>query len=107
LAVIGGAVSLHGILSAPMPAPPNSIQAKILVLHGDADPLVPLTEVTAFVEEMRAARANWEVNTYGDAKHSFTGEGVAIGTGPEASLHPQSENRSWQATLHFLKEVLG
>jgi dienelactone hydrolase len=105
-ASLKGIVSLHGILSAPIPAQPNSIQAKVLVLHGDADPVVPLSEVTSFVKEMRGARANWEINTYGEARHSFTGEGVANGAGPEASPHLQSESRSWQATLRFLREVL-
>jgi dienelactone hydrolase len=80
--------------------------AKILVLHGDADPLVPLSEINAFVNEMRAAKADWEINTYANAKHSFTGEGVAGKPSPEAGLHPQSEQRSWQATLQFLEEVL-
>src|ERR1700730_16494887 len=40
------------------------------------------------------------------ARHSFTGEGVLDQTSPEAGLHPQSEFRSWQATLGFLAEVL-
>lgn len=105
-ASLKGVVSLHGILSAPVPAVPLGIRAKVLVLHGDDDPLVPLSEVTAFVEEMRAAQANWEVNTYGGAKHSFTGEGIAHEAGPEAGLNAQAESRSWQATLRFLREVL-
>jgi dienelactone hydrolase len=65
-----------------------------------------MTEVTAFMEEMRAANANWEIDIYGDARHSFTGEGVANKSTPQAGLHPQSEDRSWQTTLRFLKEVL-
>jgi dienelactone hydrolase len=56
---------------------------------------------------MVMANANWEVNIYGDAKHSFTGEGILNQQSPEAGLHPQSEERSWRATLEFLEEVLG
>jgi pimeloyl-ACP methyl ester carboxylesterase len=70
-------ISLHGILATSKRAEPNAIRAKVLVLHGDADPVAPMTEVTAFMEEMRAANANWEIDIYGDARHSFTGEGVA------------------------------
>ena len=73
-AALGGAVSLHGMLNITLPAEPGKINAKILVLHGDADPLVPLSEISAFVNEMRVAEADWEINTYGNAKHSFTGE---------------------------------
>jgi dienelactone hydrolase len=105
-APLKGFVSLHGILSAPIRAEPNRIAGKILVLHGDADPVVPTSQVTAFMEEMRAAGANWEIDIYSDAKHSFTGEGVSNGPGPEAGFHEQSEDRSWRAMLRFLKEVL-
>jgi dienelactone hydrolase len=105
-AQLRGVVSLHGMLSTTLPAESGKIMAKILVLHGDADPLVPFSEINAFVNEMRAAKADWEINSYGNAKHSFTGEGVAGKPSPEAGLHTQSEQRSWQATLQFLEEVL-
>jgi dienelactone hydrolase len=67
---------------------------------------VPFSEVIAFMEEMRAAHANWQIDIYGDARHSFTGEGIANKAIPEAGPHPQSEDHSWETTLHFLKEVL-
>jgi dienelactone hydrolase len=101
-----GVVSLHGLLSAPIPAQSNAMASKILVLHGDADPLATFDQLAAFREEMRSAGANWELDIYGDARHSFTGEGVLDQTSPEARLHPQSESRSWRATLEFLAEVL-
>ena len=105
-APLRGVVSLHGILTAPMAAQPKSVVCKILVLHGDADPVVSLESVIAFREEMRLAQANWQINIYSDAKHSFTGEGV-VGEGtPEAGLHPQTDERSWQTTVAFLREIL-
>jgi dienelactone hydrolase len=105
-AALRGVVSLHGMLNTPLPAEAGKIKAKILVLHGDADPLIPLNEISAFVNEMRAVQADWEINTYGNAKHSFTGEGIIGKPGPEAGLHAEAERRSWQATLQFLHEVL-
>ena len=91
---------------SPLPAQPDSIAAQILVLHGDADPVVPLESVIAFREEMRLADANWQINIYGQAKHSFTGEGAMGDRTPEAGLHAQTEARSWQTTVEFLREVL-
>jgi NAD(P)-dependent dehydrogenase (short-subunit alcohol dehydrogenase family) len=44
-------------------------------------------------------------NIYGGAKHSFTGEGAVGDRTPEAGLHPQTEERSWQMTVEFLREV--
>ena len=102
---VRGVVSLHGILTTPMAAQPKTVVSKILVLHGDADPVVPLESVIGFREEMRHARANWQINIYSDAKHSFTGEGAVGDRTPEAGLHPQTEAWSWQTTVEFLREV--
>jgi dienelactone hydrolase len=104
-APLRGVVSLHGILSTTMAAQPKTVVPKILVLHGDADPVAPLESVIAFREEMRLAQANWQINIYGGAKHSFTGEGAVGDRTPEAGLHPQTEERSWQMTVEFLREV--
>jgi dienelactone hydrolase len=101
-----GVVSLHGILTTPMAAQPKTVVSKILVLHGDADPVVPLESVIGFREEMRHARANWQINIYSDAKHSFTGEGAVGDRTPEAGFHPQTESRSWEMTVEFLREVI-
>jgi dienelactone hydrolase len=91
---------------APVPAQPKAVVAKILVLHGDDDPLGPFDQLTAFRNEMRSAEVNWEIDIYGGARHSFTGEGILDQEGPEAGLHPQSESRSWRKTVEFLAEVL-
>jgi dienelactone hydrolase len=104
-APLRGVVSLHGILSTPIVAPPKTVVPKILVLHGDADPVAPIESLIAFREEMRLARANWQINIYSDAKHSFTGEGAVSDRTPEAGLHAQTEARSWQTTVEFLREV--
>lgn len=105
-APLTGVICLHGILSASMPAKPGAVNARILVLHGDADPVAPFGQLATFREEMLVAQANWEINIYGDARHSFTGEGLSEQSGSEAGLHPQSESRSWRATVAFLAEVL-
>lgn len=105
-ALLRGVVSFHGELDSPLPAQPGVIQAKVLVLHGDADPIVPFEKVVQFREEMRTAGANWEINLYCGAKHSFTGEGAVGSVTPEAGLNPQAEARSWRAMLNFFEEVL-
>jgi dienelactone hydrolase len=101
-----GVVSLHGILHTPLPANPGEIRAKVLVLHGDLDPIVPFEQVAVFRNEMRHAGADWQMNTYGDARHSFTGEGIASTASSEAMFNLQSAERAWHATLAFLQEVL-
>ena len=67
---IAGVVSLHG--SLPLPAETDQILAPILVLHGDADSLVPPDKVAAFQQAMRERKADMTLIVYPNAKHSFT-----------------------------------
>src|SRR5688572_12581860 len=53
-APLEAAVSFHGLLDTGLPAEPGQITARILVCHGDADPMVPRSRVLAFWEEMDA-----------------------------------------------------
>jgi hypothetical protein len=48
-AALRGVVSLHRLLSAPIRAQQNAVVAKILVLHGDADPVAPAESVIDFL----------------------------------------------------------
>lgn len=106
-APLGGVVSFHGELDTPLPAGPGDIRGKVLVLTGDADPVVPFEKVAAFRDEMRSAQADWEIGIYSGAKHSFTGEGsLGPERTPEAVLDPQAEARSWRRMLDFFAEVL-
>ncbi len=46
--------------------------AKILALQGGDDPVVPQAEITAFTDEMRAAKLDWQLVEYGGAVHAFS-----------------------------------
>jgi dienelactone hydrolase len=67
-----GAISFHGGLSTPNPKDAKNIKGKVLALHGADDPFVPASEVSAFEEEMRANKVDWQLIAYGGAVHSFT-----------------------------------
>jgi hypothetical protein len=86
-----------------------SVGAAVRLPEGQMPPIGrrEFEQLAGFRDEMRSAEANWELDIYGGARHSFTGEGVIGQAGPEAGLHSQSEERSWRAMLGFLTEVLG
>jgi dienelactone hydrolase len=67
-----GVVSFHGSLATPKPAAAETLKARVLVLHGGADPLVPTKDVAAFMDEMNTAKAQWRMEVYGGALHAFT-----------------------------------
>jgi dienelactone hydrolase len=100
------AVSFHGLLSTDRPAQPGAVKARLLVCHGDADPLVPREQVLGFWEEMDAAGANWHFHAYSGVKHGFTepgsdGRGMAF-LGYDAS----ADRQSWAAMIGLFDEIL-
>src|SRR5262245_16771679 len=58
---ISGVVSVHGSLETTSPAAPSSVRARILVCHGALDPHVPMSQVTAFAEEMNNVSADYQL----------------------------------------------
>lgn len=98
-AKVRGVVSLHGGLKTLAPASKGAVGAKVLVLHGAADPHVPPAEVTAFMAEMRAAEVDWQLIHYAGAVHGFTKPGKAY---QEAAA-----KRARAHTLLFYEQVLG
>jgi dienelactone hydrolase len=64
-------VSLHGDLTTLSAAKPGDIKAPLLVLHGAADPVAGKSQRDAFEAEMEAAKACWQMLTFGHLVHSF------------------------------------
>lgn len=99
------AVSFHGLLDTGLPAEPGQITARILVSHGDADPMVPRSQVMAFWEEMDAAGANWHLHSYSGVKHGFTNP--APTENPATAYDASADRQSWAAMLELFDEVFG
>jgi len=99
------AASFHGILDTGRPASPGAVKARILVCHGDADPLVPRSQVTAFWEEMDAAGANWHFHAYSGVKHGFTDPGSDARGVPAIGYDASADRQSWAALTGLFAEV--
>jgi dienelactone hydrolase len=102
---LAGVVSVHGSLHTSQPLQPGVARAKILVCHGALDPHVPKTQVSAFVEEMNHAGADWQLIVYGGAMHGFTHEaGPQL---PGVAYHAIADARSSSAIQSFFVELFG
>ena len=99
------AVSFHGLLDTRRPAKPGAIKPRVLVCHGDADPLVPRSQVMAFWEEMDASQADWHFHAYGRVKHGFTNPAPPPGHAVVA-YDNSADHHSWQSALLLFEEVL-
>jgi dienelactone hydrolase len=100
---LAGVVSVHGSLHTSQRAQPKSVKAKILVCRGALDPHVPMSQVSAFVEEMNQAGADWQLIVYGGAMHGFTHTGDS--QLPAVQYHLRSDIRSSIAIQDFFSEL--
>ena len=97
--------SFHGLLETGRPAH-QPIRPRILVCHGDADTLVPRSQVLAFWEEMDRVQANWHFHSYSGVRHGFTNPNPPPAGGPVA-YDASADRQSWAAMLELFDEVLG
>ena len=102
---IKGVISFHGLFNPPGNTADKKIKAKVLALHGNEDPMVPVDAVTALENELTAAGADWQIHVYGNTMHAFTN--------PEANMaemgmmyNANADRRSWQTLKNFLEEIL-
>jgi dienelactone hydrolase len=98
-------VSFHGLLQTELPAEPGKVGARILVCHGDADPMVPREQVLKFWQEMDAAGADCHFHSYSGVRHGFTDP--APTENPATAYDASADRQSWAAMLSLFDEVLG
>ncbi|MBD2663207.1 dienelactone hydrolase [Richelia sinica FACHB-800] len=101
---LAGVVSFHGNLDTPNPDDAKNIKAKVLVLHGADDPFVPDEQVRAFENEMRQAKVDWQLISYGGVEHAFTNPDYK-GEPKGALYNPLADQRSWKAMRQFFAEI--
>jgi dienelactone hydrolase len=104
---VAGVVPFHGVLSTPTADDAVNIRAKILVLAGGSDPVVPDEQIVEFKQDMRTApQVDWQLISYSGAQHAFT---LPEANAPDHGTvyHPVAERRSWAAMRAFFDEIFG
>jgi len=103
---VKGVVSFHGGLGRDATRSIEPITAKVLVCHGADDPNVSKEEITAFQQEMRDTKADWQMIYYANAVHSFTNPESGNDNSKGAAYNEKAAKRSWEHLKIFLNEVL-
>lgn len=101
-----GVVSFHGGLGKDATRAVESITTKVLVCHGADDPFEPAAEITAFQQEMRDSKADWQMIYYANAVHSFTNPEAGNDNSKGAAYNAVAAKRSFEHLQIFLNEVL-
>jgi dienelactone hydrolase len=90
-------------------AQPGKVKARVLVLNGDADPLIKPDAVEAFKKEMAAANVDFRYISYPDAVHAFTNpEATALGKqfGLPLAYHAEVDRQSKAEAGRFFEALL-
>lgn len=101
-------VSFHGSLDTKEKAQQGKVKAKVLVLHGEADPFVKAEVIETFKQEMKSAKVDFKFISYPGAKHAFTNpEADKLGQQFQIPLayNAQADKKSWTEMKHFLEKV--
>lgn len=102
---VRGVVSFHGGLGRDASRTIEPIKTKVLVLHGADDFYVPETEIKAFQDEMRTAKADWQMVYYANSVHAFTHKDAGNDNSKGAAYNEKAAMRSWEAMKDFFAEI--
>jgi dienelactone hydrolase len=97
--------SFHGAIPPPAPIDSGSVRARVLILTGGADPMVPADQIEAFRTAIAGAGAPIEVVTYPNAKHSFTNPDADKVGMPGLGYDATVDQQSWAKLLQFLGDT--
>lgn len=104
-AKVNGVASFHGGLDSQTPADAKNIKAKVLVLHGAADPYQKKEDFDAFTKELADANVDWQLHQYGGAVHCFTHFDDKGDKSKGCAYDEPADRRSWAAMKTFFDEL--
>lgn len=94
-----GVVSIHGSLAKAADRPNGDIGIKMLIENPANDQGVKPEDLANLQKEMNEGKADWQLITYANSKHTFTDP-------KSPDYNEVMAKRAWQHTLMFLKETL-
>ena len=103
LAVVG----FHPGFQRPAGSVDGRIGARVLMMSGDADPVITESDRASFIAEMRRAKADWQLHLFGGVGHSYTNPRIDEYGIAGFSYFPGADRRSWQLMRGMLEEVFG
>lgn len=99
-----GVISVYGHFEAPNETANQSIESKVMILHGYNDPIVTIQELNQFQEELSFNAVDWQTHLYSQSMHAFT---TPTANNPEMGIayNPLSTKRAWGDIRNFLDNV--
>lgn len=99
------AIGFHPGLKRPAGSPDGAINAKILMMVGDQDPVIPPEDRKLFATEMNDKGADWQLHVFGGVGHTYTNPSIdALGI-PGFRYDARAERRAWGLAMALLDEA--
>lgn len=93
-----GFVTFHGGLTTPEGQDYQQTKAPIVVFHGSADHMIPMSQFADLTEQLEAAKVSHEMITYSGAPHAFTVYG-------SKNYQQAADEKSWSRFTQVLSQV--
>jgi dienelactone hydrolase len=104
-APIACAIGFHPGLLRPTGSVDRPIDARVLMMVGDRDPVIPPADRAAFAAEMDAKGADWQLHVFGGVGHSYTNPRVGELGRPGFVYDARATRRAWALAMSLLDEV--
>lgn len=100
------AIGFHPGLKRPAESVDGPIKAKVLMMVGACDAVVPPEDCTSFATEMEDKGADWQLHLFGGVGHVYTNPRVnELMPMPGFGYDARAERRAWTMALSLLDEV--
>lgn len=102
---VKGVVSFHGGVKPFSPTAPDSVKAKIIILHGVRDTFVPPADLAACMTDLNDAHAYYQVVGYANAVHAFTNPKAGDDPSKGMAYNAAADRASFSAMEAFFRSV--
>lgn len=103
-APLAAIVTFHAGLLPQLPEDAGRLRSRVLICHGDDDPVVNQDALASVVDELRRDRVDWQLARYGNTVHSFTEPQADARNNPGFRYNAQADARAWAAMRQLFEE---
>ena len=100
------AIGIHPGLARPAGSSDGDISASVLMIVGDSDPVVSAEDRARFCAEMRAKKADWQLQLLGGVGHTYTNPLIDALGRPGFAYDARAEKRAWNQARALLRETI-
>ena len=104
-APLSAVATFHAGLLPRLPEDAGRIRSRVLICHGDDDPVVNQDALVTVVDELRHDRVDWQLARYGNTVHSFADPQADARNNPGGAYNALADRRSWAAMRQLFDEA--